>query len=413
MTKHVKFDNFYLLILIVGYVVISFLPGFYGGESRIFTIPYRAAVLFLAVYIIITRSTKNKFGISASQLYVFVIFWMIYLLRMFLDLYIFDIKADIFSSKADYLLNAIGICFLPAYSIRFLNGIDFDWVLKWFYRILFVALALSLLMNLSVDSTEESGAATNRMRGSAGLNTIIYGHLGVTFCLLSLYLLKTKRRLLVKILYVFLAILGIYIMVIAGSRSPVVALFIGAIFLYIKNKKRVRVLIFLFILASPIILFTKEIIDMLPVIDNPLYTRVMLSVKSGNTSGRTEIYAQAWEEFTESPIFGNAFLVQGKGYANYPHNLILESLMATGVIGAGFFIGWIIKCLKRGYRILIGVSNFGKWVPVLFVQYFILGLFSVSIFTNSYFWYYSVIIYSLYNRLRNQQNFKLIKTDKI
>ncbi|AYD47978.1 hypothetical protein D6B99_10475 [Arachidicoccus soli] len=78
----------------------------------------------------------------------------------------------------------------------------------------------------------------------------------------------------------------------------------------------------------------------------------------------------------------------GPGF--YPHNSIFEVMMATGLVGLVCFGNWLYNVFKAARKI-INQSQFA-WTLYLLIQYFILGLTSYSVFTNSYFWYFSAIV---------------------
>lgn len=149
------------------------------------------------------------------------------------------------------------------------------------------------------------------------------------------------------------------------------------------------------LLAVPLIVFSEEIIQLLSGFGGSFIERIMSTINKGQSSGRDVIYADALNEFLNAPWIGNAFLVQSGLFTGfYPHNMIVEALMATGMVGGFFFLQWIYHSLRIAYR-LIGVGHPAAWTGVLLLQYLIYGMFSNAIFLNTAFWYYSVIIWSV------------------
>jgi hypothetical protein len=214
------------------------------------------------------------------------------------------------------------------------------------------------------------------------MNTIAYGHYGVTFSLISIFLLNRSESYFKKLFYLASFVLGLFIMYLAGSRGPLAALVVCLLFYQVNNSGLLKGLFMLALLAVPIIVFSEEII-------------VLATINEGHTSGRDVVYAEALQEIIDAPWIGNAFLIQTGPYAGfYPHNIIIESFMAVGAIGSIFFLGWLYYSLRSSYR-LIASSHPAAWVGVLLLQYLMFGMFSSSIFLNTGFWYYSVIVWSV------------------
>lgn len=390
-----RLNSLYILTLLVGYIVMSFLPGLVGTNSRIITVPFRGVVLFWSLYILFRGVMwKGHETFPAWQWMFFITFWVIYLFRVVYDLYYVGIRATVFPDTSDYLLNAVGVCLLPAVAIRYADNIDYQWVLKWFFILLFIALLISLVLNLSTPLTEEA-SSKGQYSGSSAMNTISYGHYGVTFALLSMFLFNKSVVLYKKLFYVACFFFGLFIMYLAGSRSPLVALLVCLLFFQVNNTGLFKGLFVISLLTVPLIIFSDQIIEFLSGFGGSFINRVLSTVNSGNSSGRDVLYAEAYEQFLNSPILGNAFVLQGGvGSGFYPHNMILEAFMATGVIGGIIFLIWIFQCLQTSYK-LIAASNQNAWAGVLFLQYLIYAMFSQAIFSNAGFWHYSILIWSI------------------
>ena len=390
-----RLNSLFILVLLVGYILLSFLPGLVGTDSRIITVPFRGVVLLWSLYILFRGVMwKGHETFPAWQWMFFIIFWIIYLFRLVYDLYYVGVKATVFPNTSDYILNAVGICLLPAAAIRYADNIDYQWVLKWFFRLLFIALLGSLLLNLS-NPLDEEVTRNGQYQGSSAMNTISYGHYGVTFALLSMFFFNKSVSFYRKLLYVACFFFGLFIMYLAGSRSPLVALLVCLLFFQVNNAGLFKGLLVISLLTIPLIIFSDQIIEFLSGFGGSFINRVLATINNGNTSGRDVLYAGAYEQFLDSPIFGDAFVLQGGvGSGFYPHNIILEVFMATGVIGGLIFIKWIFKCLQISYK-LIKVSDENSWAGVLFLQYLIYGMFSMAIFNNAGLWYYSIIVWNV------------------
>src|SRR5690606_13694819 len=105
---------------------------------------------------------------------------------------------------------------------------------------------------------------------------------------------------------------------------------------------------------------------------------------------------QGIKQFLQSPLVGDSFLIsEGEFRGYYPHNLILESLMTTGIIGTFFFFIWLFGTIKKSYLVLRYDLAYG-WLPLLFIQYFAFGLTSKSFYTNYLFWFFGFLVINFY-----------------
>lgn len=99
-------------------------------------------------------------------------------------------------------------------------------------------------------------------------------------------------------------------------------------------------------------------------------------------SERLIFYTQAMEAFAKNPLFGYQTTIGGFAY---PHNVFLEALMATGLVGTlalSIVIGWAIRC---SWRILVDAPAL-SWLPLTFLASFGGALFTGALFTNSGWW---------------------------
>src|SRR5690606_721606 len=102
--------------------------------------------------------------------------------------------------------------------------------------------------------------------------------------------------------------------------------------------------------------------------------RVLLSFESGDSSGRDVIYATMWEQIKDAPIFGQYFVVKSGEYIGYyPHNMVLEALGATGIIGGVFFVVWLVRMVVRSVK-FINIKDERVWIALLFIQYMLFGM---------------------------------------
>lgn len=171
------------------------------------------------------------------------------------------------------------------------------------------------------------------------IGILLYGQYGTLLSLFSFYALSVlKNSLTYKVFYLLGFVLGFVTIFISASRSPFLALLISMlVFSFLKNKGKGLIFIGIFTIIFAVFyryndctkhVFWKSFLD-----------RLLNAMHSENA--RIGIYRFALEEFVDNPVFGNAFLIQNiHARGSYPHNLIIEVLMATGIVGFIVFTSW-------------------------------------------------------------------------
>jgi len=121
--------------------------------------------------------------------------------------------------------------------------------------------------------------------------------------------------------------------------------------------------------------------------------RIMSFFVSGDTAGRDSIYRRAIESFKESPIVGHGFGSVFYELGEYSHNILLDAMVETGLIGSAVLITLIIFMFKRGIRLIR--TDFSQCIWMLFM---LQGL-SNSLFSSYYLahiplWFGVAFLYS-------------------
>ena len=125
------------------------------------------------------------------------------------------------------------------------------------------------------------------------------------------------------------------------------------------------------------------------------------------TSGRTILYAHSWKLFNENIIFGIGWrefmknslgLISSftSGQGSHPHNIYLQLLTETGLVGFLFFMMPVLYLYSKTYRLLRTLSmkiNLHKWKNA--VQF--------SFFSQTFF-----LLYGLTGNLLTDYNFLLM-----
>jgi O-antigen ligase len=105
---------------------------------------------------------------------------------------------------------------------------------------------------------------------------------------------------------------------------------------------------------------------------------------AGEKEDRDYQWESAWRQFKENPVLGDSYITDyDKSYA---HNLILDSLMATGIVGTALLLYLIYKSF-----VLFNKSNkrfkihfFPIWI--MFLSILLLSMTSGGLFAAFPFW---------------------------
>lgn len=389
------------VLMFVGYQLATslFLPvsSDIEGISRSVTVPYRGFALLVSL-VVILLNLKRKVGKTPLALKVLWIFWIAQIIRIFYDT---NIRIDVHLNDTRQLwLYVFGICLPAMYSVmKSYRFIDINKALKWVYFGTVLTLLLSLFSNTSLfmDSTEIAG----RAEGNIAFNAISFGHLGTSGVILSMFLLsKGGVSLIRKFIYVAVILLSFFVMVRAGSRSPILALTVIVLFwLFARGRNILLGSVIIAIATTLLIVFIEPILNFMGNISPVMETRLRLGMYEQDSSGRDLLYKEAINIFVNSPILGEQFaLFDNFGGFYYSHNIILDAFMGLGILGGLSMIYFLWVSIKKSY-LTIKYNDPIFWISLILIQQIVLNMFSGAFFYNQLLNALLVFIF-LYSRER-------------
>ncbi len=234
--------------------------------------------------------------------------------------------------KFMFLLFNVGILWIPL--LAFISGfsrIRWSNAILWTFILLFVTVLHADFRTFEIEAAESGRYDMGR------LSTLAFGDNGSYLVLLATSILATRKAWLTKfktitVLTLVIAILaGVFGIMKAGSRGPLVGCLFGLVFLIYSMKgydRRIFVALVVLLVASGAISLTK-LENFAPV----LFNRFEATIEDGDMSGRDELFAEAIARFEEHPIFGSNPVSLSKTQFSTCHNVYLETL-----VGGGFFI---------------------------------------------------------------------------
>lgn len=247
-------------------------------------------------------------------------------------------------------------------------------------------------------------ATTGGQYDAGAIDIISYGHYGLSLVFLAVYIWMFLKKRWQKYLAIVFALIGLSGIVLSGSRSPIVALFVCS-FLFIASRYKKWYIfipiVFLFIIMLEYIeqmLYSFN--DWLSSYGIGSFTRIVESLFAGDSSvadlssGRNAIFSYSLWVFVDNLVFGYAYLLPDNSYV---HNLLIENYMALGVFGGTLFLAINIIVIKRGIYVLKKKPEQSIYV-ILFFQYLILGFFSSTTIANAPYWLFLFIVLNIYDQ---------------
>lgn len=204
-----------------------------------------------------------------------------------------------------------------------------------------------------------------------------------------------------------LTIIGTLLLLSMGARGPIMAMalfVIGYVILFMHYKNGFVSRMVIIFVGGIFLLFIDGIIGILMSFSSSLgmSTRVyemFLGNEMVSADNRDWIFNIIYDELNHIPVYGNGFFydrtILGMESTSYAHNVFYEVFLDFGFyIGTALFIvfgGMMIWSLKKYWKTPVGTLLFA-----LFCGYFVMFVFSESIFRVPTFWLFLGIVVSTF-----------------
>lgn len=366
------FSGYYAILMMTSNIGLS-------EVSRYFTIPIRFLIVGCLGIIFLM---KPKFKLTKTLLY-FFIFAFFYYLRIGIEY--FDAFSKFHISEIEFFLYFTSFVFFP---VILLSNIQFS---KEDYRIIFYMImgsaAFMSLMTLFYYGSligEVSRLSNAFSEGEEGfINPLALSYsssLAIGVGVLYLKTNITSRKLKAFILVVLLLCIPPFLL--GASRGSVVAL-VGSFLAYFLFQRGIanRVKITISGLFAAFLLFVFSEATGSGIIDRFIGIGDELLKTSSSSSIRMNMWKEGIQTFLKYPLLGNT--LESEYYSFYPHNIIIEVAMATGVFGLIPFVFFISKLIQKAIHII--TSNYANtWIVIIFIQAFLQHMVSGSIYGASW-----------------------------
>lgn len=393
-------------LLIGGYPIAAGLSSSLQIPGSALSITARVALIVASLLILIFFRRHHLTQHQHLFWLAFWWFWLTYVSRLFHDTVVQRVPS--YFSPEEYFAFAVGACLFPAMAgaVRFHK--DSSPLILW--KTFFLVLLSMIVVLVGIWTEVSRGAASFIDRGRLDiekLNPISLGHLGASLTLLAMSVLYTKALLSLKKrgIAVGAFLLGLTLTLLSASRGPILSLFMALLCLWffgerIRRGRFAKILAafgaFAFVIGAALLAEESgfQVIHRLQALNDVW--------RDQSAAGRIESYAGAWNQFLSSPLWGDKIVEVSTGY--YPHNVILESLMATGLLGGLPFIVAVAIALRAAMTLIRSGASHG-WVGLLCIQYVTGAMFSGALFLNNAMWFFLVASVTAAATYQTRKNF--------
>lgn len=345
--------------------------------SKIVTMPIRLIIITSIVYLVSNSKLNKKLK---PELVFFIIFSFIYLLRILSS----SISIHtLYMSPSLFFLYFVSFVFIPYTFVQMINlkNEDYEFIFK---IILTGSVMVSILTYFFYGDllgqvgriTDEVGKDDNYISPLALSYTSI---LGINICFS--YLVSRKSNVKIKTILFFAILICLIPFYLGASRGSVLAFLFSISIYFLFSKGLLRSLkLMMAALGVALLLYLLG-----NYIDTNVFDRV-LNISSGienqNTSAiRLYLWESAFSQFLNNPFWGDS--LELKVASHHPHNIIVEVLMSTGMIGFLPFIIFISCIFIKAIKI-IRESPKMYWVTNIFFIGFMMNMFSGAIWGASW-----------------------------
>ena len=391
--KHLnnKLLSWLAILTLAAYPISASLSIFLKTPSTPINFGYRFIIVLLSLYFLIKNNLIFRQRLSLiNQL--FLLFWGIYIIRLFYDLTIRGIHLGSYGTFTIFSF-AIGNCLLPFIALALgAKQIQPKYFIRYYFLTVFVSNILIITSVIIQNQGINIAMFLNRVsivgvedENALVINTILISYYGELLLVFTTYLIFVKSSLFKKpFLYVSI-IIGIFNLILGASRGPMLGALLCMFFLCyaffpkkLKIKKSTIYGVVISLGLFIILLNNARWQDKFTA-----FRRLGIFLDDANSNnrvkeGRDYEWEAAWNQFSKNPFLGDKITNDYDQY--YTHNIYLEVLQSVGLLGGiPFFLGLtILSFLMLKYK--------KEPFAYIFLPNAIFGLTSGSLYFNVGFW---------------------------
>jgi len=310
--------------------------------------------------------------------------------RMFHDIVLVPLPGDLYVDPSQLLLLSLGACFIPAITALELPS---ERTLEFSRRAIEVLGAIAMLGILYVGLRGVMQGSILYRLATPVLNPISVGHVGVSVLIVTLCGFAGAGRL-ARLLRILLVVLSVGVVVATVSRGPIAAALVASMLLALRPRPGQSiglggVVLRLVLIGGGVaaVVLAINYLEAIGIID--VVARLTDTLQDVAAQDRLAMVVGAWQQFTESPLLGSAMVE--RRFMENPHNVVVESLMALGILGLALLLAVLWASGTAALRLLRSAPRHA-WVGLIYVQYVINAMLSGSLFTDSAFWFFGLAV---------------------
>ena len=378
------------VLTIIGFPLASTIPAILNLDSQVATVPYRVLVLVLALAVVFGWWVRGTRVVLNAGVMMTLTLWALLVARMFHDIASVPFPGDLYAEPSQLLLLSLGACFIPAITALELPS---ERTLEFARRAMEVLGAVAMLGMLYAGLREVMQGSILYRLATPVLNPISVGHVGVSVLIVTLCGFAGSGGM-ARLLRALLATLSVIVVVATVSRGPIAAALVTSMLFALRPRPGRSiglggVVLRLLLIGSGVAAVVQAInyLEAAGIID--VIARLTDTLQDVAAQDRMAMILGAWQQFTENPVLGNAMVE--RRFMENPHNIVIESLMALGVVGLGLLLV-VLWTSGMAALSLLRVAPRHAWVGLIYVQYVINAMLSGSLFTDSAFWFFGLSV---------------------
>lgn len=374
-----------LVFSIFGYPIIAMIAVILKVDNQNASMAFRSIILFFSLLVVLfTMSTFLK-AKRPYRTYLYLLsvlfFFLFFAIRAAVDS-IFSGSGIDASVLFVFWVFLIGVTFLP--SVASALGWKFFLEKNLFLCKLGSTVGLFAVVLIIFVWGYSNGPDTllgGRIEFST-LNPISIGHVAVSFIIFAYVYYSTSKSAFFISTPLFYAsvIIAVVLLISAGSRGPMLSLLMVFLFgvFFNPRMKMIYKISAVFLAMSSIVLTVVMYSDLM------IVERMTTGLFSD--PARIAIFEESKAVFLTDPVFGAGILSMD----TYPHNFVLESFVVSGLFAGLLFV--FINFISVYAAVRVYREGISAVVPLLFIQYFVAGIFSGTIHEASNYWILLVIL---------------------
>jgi len=339
----------YPAFLFMVFVASSALEGGFVSEVRTITLTRLSFLLFSFSFVFNTQRLSSWRKLNEDPLWVFFALWVVFYALSFL----WTANQELAAVKLRELLLIMGVCTMGYLVFRKASLFEY----KMFIAV-YVAgtIALMTFMYTHIGDIMLIGQLSERTaQRVTPFSANSYGRAIMVAVMALVSLSLFARRKLASFLFTaFFTAAALGMIVIAGSRSSVVIFFVSLCMMFLLHEYLSRFLLlrkytFYFLLFVTLVGFSLFLtMNYLP--ENLSLRIVNLFSQTSEvieTNPRVELYKRSLDLINEAPFIGGGISGFYSYMESYPHNMLLEITLESGIIGLFLFLCFFLIFLFR------------------------------------------------------------------